>query len=192
MDELGENLSTLGLLFTLMSLSTSPHPFILILCYIIHELGHMTFARLTGAKIGKMRAGVFHLSLSYDCSRLTYGKEILVCAGGIIFNLLSVAITCFFPFLQGEVYDFFKICSISLALMNLYPISILDGGGILKGVLLLILPEGVAEKASEVSSFIFAILMWLLAVYLQLVFSSNLSLFFISVLLLIQLCFVIK
>lgn len=192
MDTIGEKLSGVAILFTIMSLSTSPHPIILVACYIIHELGHITFARLRGAKIKKMRVGVFHLSLSYDCTSLTYLDEILVCSGGVIFNLISAAIASLIPAFSGETCEFFVVCSVCLSIMNLYPISILDGGGILRGILLMILPETMAEKVSEAVYIICGILMWLVAVYLQLIFYTNLSLFFISVLLLIQLCFTVK
>jgi len=175
-------------LFTVISVGLSPHPFILILCYLIHELGHIFFARLMGARIEKLHMGSFHLSLSYDSSSLSYKREILVEAGGIIFNLLSVLLLLLFPSF-GEGREFFLICSISLALMNLYPVSILDGGGILKNLLLCILAGDVAEKVAKLVSFICAILMWLIAVYVQIIFHASPSFFVISVFLLIKLCF---
>ena len=175
-------------LFTIISVGLSPHPFVLVLCYLIHEAGHIFFARLMGAKIEKLHIGSFHLSLSYDARGLSYKKEILVEAGGIIFNLLSVLFAFLFPF-SGQGFEFFLICSISLALMNLYPVSILDGGGILKNLLLCILAGDVAEKVSKTVSFICAILMWLIAVYVQIIFSASPSFFVISVLLLVKLCF---
>jgi len=78
MEKISERLSIFAAIFTTLSLSTSPHPFILVLCYIIHEAGHIVFARIVGAKIKKFKIGSFHLSLSYDCSNLSYKKEILV------------------------------------------------------------------------------------------------------------------
>ena len=189
MEQLSEKIGILALIITTVSLGTSPHPFVLILCYLIHELGHILVSRLMGAKMRKLRIGPLHLSLSYDCSNLTYLKELFVQLGGIIFNVISAIIVRFIPLFRGDVYEFFIIGSFSLALMNLYPVSILDGGGALKTVFLMIFSEDVAEKASRTVSFICAILMWLIAVYFQLVFSSNMSFFFISVLLLVELCF---
>ena len=178
-----------ALLFTMMSISGSPHPYMLIIAYIIHELGHMFFASLAGAKIRKFKFATLHLSLSYDCSSITYGKEILVCLGGIIFNLLTAGIIWMIPAFNGEACRFFAVCNLSLALMNLYPVSILDGAGALKALMLLKIRQDLAEKISHIVSIIAVLLMWLLSVYLQLVFASNLSLLFISVLLLVELCF---
>lgn len=175
-------------LVTLVSIGFSPHPFVLVLCYIVHEIGHIFFAWLMGARMEKLHIGTFHLSLSYDSSELSYKKELLVEAGGIIFNLIGALFAISLPF-SSDPWSFFIVCSISLALMNLYPVSILDGGGMLKSVLLCILAGDVAEKVSKCVSFVCAILMWLLAVYVQIIFRASPSFFVISVVLLIKLCF---
>ena len=189
MDTVSEKLSILAIMVSAVSLSASPHPIVLIACYFIHEIGHMVFSYFVGAKMRKFKIGALHLSLSYDTTMLSYKREILVQMGGIIFNMLSVIIVLALPILQGDVCDFFVVASISLALMNLYPISVLDGGGLLKNILLILFPQGIAEKFSKAISFIAAILLWLVSVYLQLMFASNFSLYFISVLLLVELCF---
>ena len=189
MTEMYERLGIVAVALTMVSLGTSPHPFILILCYVIHEAGHITVARLVGAPMKRMRAGPFSLCLSYDNSGVTYKREIIIQLGGILFNFISAILVYALPFFKSDGATFFTVCSFSLALMNLYPVSVLDGGGALKNVFLLILPGDVAEKASKTVSFVCAILMWLVAVYLQLIFSSNMSLFVVSVVLLIELCF---
>lgn len=189
MDTLKEKFSIIALLFSMLSISTSPNPFMLILVYLIHELGHIFFAKLTGAEIKKMRGGVFHLSISYNTNGLSYKKEALVCLGGIIFNLLFALFVFLINVQRNDTLSTFVLLNLSLALMNLYPVSILDGGGILKALLLAKTREDVAEKICLIVSFVFAIIMWLVAVYLQIIFSANVSLFLISVLLLVQLCF---
>jgi hypothetical protein len=47
----------------------------------------------------------------------------------------------------------------------------------------------VAEKLHKWISFFSAVLMWLFSVYMQIIFSTNISLLFISIFLLIRLCF---
>lgn len=189
MEKLSERLGVFAAVFTTLSLGASPHPFILVLCYVIHEAGHITLARAVGAKIKKFKIGSFHLSLAYDCTEISYKREILVQLGGIIFNLASAGIVAIFSDFGGGSVDFFVICSLSLALMNLYPASMLDGGGVLKSILLLTVEEGRAVRIFKAVSFFAVVLMWLFSVYLQIVFSANLSLFVISVILLVELCF---
>lgn len=189
MDTLGEKLGFIALLFTMMSISSSPHPIILIICYGIHEIGHIAVAKAVGARVGKMRSGLFRLSISYDCSNISYGREMAVCAGGIIFNVSASLIAFILGISKYDLGKFFILCNLSLAIMNIYPISILDGGGILRCFFLTFFEPGKAKKICAFFSFFFAFVMWLCAVYLQLVFSSDISLFFISVFLLVELCF---
>ena len=188
MSSIGERLSFFALLFTMMGISSSPHPFLMILCYLAHELGHLFFAKMVGAKIRKIRGGVFKLAIGYDCADLSYKREAVVCVGGVIFNLLFAILVA--VFLQNsEARRFLIVCNLSLGIMNLYPVSILDGGRILNNVLLAIFSQEKAEKITRYVSFFSAFLLWLVATYLQLIFSANISLFFVSVFLLIQLCF---
>lgn len=182
-------LSTAAITLTLLSISVSPYPFILTIAYIIHECGHLFFAKCVGAKINKFSISVFHLSLSYDATSLSYQRELLVSLGGIIFNLITATLLAILPFFNTNTKEFFVMCSYSLALMNLYPVSILDGGRISTCILNLLLKKERAEALEKTLSLIFALALWLISVYLQLVFETNLSLFIISVVLLVQLCF---
>lgn len=187
-----DKLAILSILFTVLSISVSPHPLILVICYAIHELGHLFFATLVGAKIKKFKLGAFHLCLSYDCTEISYLKEMLVCFGGIIFNVISALILLLIPIFKGEIIDFFILCNFSLALMNLYPASILDGGGVLRSFLYIITSQEKADKIARGVSIISTLILWLISVYLQLVLSSNLSLLVISIVILIELCFSLK
>lgn len=190
MDTFWEKISLFTIIFTMMSISSSPHPFILIACYVLHESGHIIVAKIAGAEIvGGIKKKALRLTISYNCNNISYFKEMLVCSGGIIFNLLFALFAIVFRLGASEVGKFFIICNISLALMNLYPISILDGGGILRTVNLMLFDQEKAEKICKTVSFVFALILWFFAVYLQLVFSANISLFLISVILLVQLCF---
>ena len=184
-----EKTGALTVLITTLTLGTSPHPFLLILAYLVHEIGHLAFAKVAGAKINKFKIGPMRLSLTYDCSCLTYKREMLVEAGGILANLVFALLLFLFGAQSTPGGAFFITCNISLAIMNLYPVSILDGGGLLKSLLFMILAGDVAEKVSKAVSFASAILMWIVAVYLQIVFAQGFSLFFISVILLVELCF---
>ncbi len=183
------NLSIVALFLSLISISVSKSPFLLISAYLIHELGHIFFARLMGADILKISGGVFHLSLSYDTKGISYLREAIVCLGGIIFNLIACIIIYIANVSNNDTLSTFFVFNLSLAVMNLYPVSILDGGGVLKALILWKIRGDVAEKLHKWISFFFAILLWLLSVYIQIIFSSNISLLFISIFLLIQLCF---
>ncbi len=177
-----------SLLLTGLSISVSPYPIVLVLTYLIHECGHVFFAKICGAGLKKFKIGGFHLSLSYDCTKISYKKEVLVCLGGIIFNLIAAITALSLPIEKSEMLEFFIICNFCLAFMNLYPAEILDGGGVLRSLCNATMSEAKATKISRGVSVFAIILLWIMSVYFQLVFSSNLSLFFISILLLFEFC----
>ena len=189
MESLGEKIGLVLILLTTMNISSSPHPLILILCYAIHETGHLFFAYITGARIRDFKTSLCRLSIKYDCAGISYMREALVCGGGIIFNLVFALIFAAPVFKFNENIAFFTVCNISLALMNLYPVTVLDGGGILRCLAYRFSSGERANRFLSSVSFVFSFILWLFAVYLQLVFSSNISMFFISILLLIELCF---
>ncbi|MBR2295923.1 MAG: site-2 protease family protein [Clostridia bacterium] len=189
MDKIGEKIGFLAVLLTMMSISSSPYPMMLILAYIIHELGHIIIAKINHIPMRKFKIGSFRLSLSYDCSGVPYKKELFVCLGGIAFNLLFASLMAILKLYKYDSISFFILCNLSLALMNLYPVSTLDGGGILKCLLMMLFDTEKAEKISKIISLIAVFILWLCAVYLQLVFDSNISMLFISIFLLIELCF---
>ena len=182
-------LSILAVILSLMSISVSQSPFLLVLAYFIHELGHVFFARLMGAEMLKIRGGAFHLSLTYDTKGISYLKEAVVCLGGIIFNLITALVILMINTSNNDTLSTFFVFNLSLALMNLYPVSILDGGNILKSLFLWKMSGDVAEKLHKWISFFAVILLWLFSVYMQIIFSTNISLLFISIFLLITLCF---
>ena len=187
--KLREYIALFAAILTLVGIGASAHPFILIFCYLVHEAGHLLFARVCGAQIKKISVGVFKLALGYDSAMLSYKREFLVCFGGILFNLLFAILALALPLEKTQGVEFFLACNFSLALINLYPVSILDGARLLKLTLLGMFSHERAEKISNAVSFVAVILLWLFAIYFQLVFSANISTFVISVFLLIQLCF---
>jgi len=189
MEQLGERISLLLLLLTIMNLSASPYPFFILLSYVVHECGHLFFAKVVGPGITDFKTSLCRLCIKYDCTSVSYFRESLVCGGGVIFNLVFFAIFAAPVFRFSEKLVFFSLCNLSLALMNLYPVSVLDGGGILRCTVYSVFKEKTAKRILKLTSFAFAFILWLFAVYLQLVFSSNISMFFISILLLIELCF---
>lgn len=189
MDSFGEKISFILFVLTVMNVSSSPHPVILVLCYFIHEAGHLFFAKLMRAEVSNLRASLCRLSIRYDCSRISHIRECAVVGGGILFNLIFALLFSLPVVEKNDAVSFFVICNISLALMNLYPVSILDGGNALRCLLNHFFSEEKSVKIMKVISFIFAFILWLITVYLQLIFSADVSLFFISVLLLMELCF---
>ena len=97
-----------------------------------------------------------------------------VYAAGGAANIISAAIVCLVD--NSSAYaDFFIVCSLALAFVNLLPIRSLDGGCILASLLARFVPYQAYSIVNVVSAVTLTIL-WLVAVYVLLVCGGNLSL----------------
>lgn len=98
---------------------------------LLHELGHAITGITLGLKIKKININVFGLSIEFE----NYGKErinnkIIIDIAGPAINIISFIIAVI---LKKEEIAYINIL---LAIINLLPIYPLDGGRIVKNVLL--------------------------------------------------------
>ena len=189
MESLGEKVSFLLFFLTVMNISSSPYPILIIISYIVHECGHIFFAYICGARINNIGGSLFRLKIKYECMGISYMSEALVCLGGALFNFLFALIFAAPVFDFSEKASFFAVCNLSLGIMNLYPVTVLDGGNALRCIVNGFFLKDTAEKLLLCVSFVSAFALWLVSVYLQLIFSADVSVFLISVLLIIEFCF---
>ena len=109
------------------------------------NLGHITAAKLM--RIGISSITLLPLGADISFSRMrSYREEFVTASAGAAVNLVT-AIFCM-PLARSEFADLFVTSNIALAVMNLLPIKTLDGGGTLKSVLLMCLPQDTAERVS--------------------------------------------
>lgn len=98
---------------------------------ILHEIGHIVSGILLGLKINKLQLNIAGISLEFK----NYGKErkinnIIVDLAGPLINLISAIIGIFIK-LEIIIY-----VNAMLFIINMLPIYPLDGGRILKNILL--------------------------------------------------------
>ena len=140
----------------------------------VHELGHIAAAKLM--RIGISSITLLPLGADISFSRMrSYREEFVTASAGAAVNLVT-AIFCM-PLAKSEFADLFVTSNIALAVMNLLPIKTLDGGGTLKSVFLMCLPQDTAERVSGFISSLFLFALWLLSVYLMLSSDGGFSLF---------------
>lgn len=98
---------------------------------LLHELGHAITGITLGLKIKKININVFGLSIEFE----NYGKErinnkIIIDMAGPAINIISFIVAVIF---KNEEIAYINIL---LAIINLLPIYPLDGGRIVKNLLL--------------------------------------------------------
>ena len=146
----------------------------------LHELGHITAAKLCKIPLGELKLGIFGAALTPQSSCFSYKKEILLCIAGPAVNLSSAILI--YPFIHngnGFISLFFS-ASLFLGSLNLLPIKDFDGGRVLSCTLSYIYSPEIAWRTLNILSFILIFSLWSLSVYLLLRLSSSLSLFIFS------------
>ena len=161
----------------LLALAISePRYFPALLCSTaIHESGHLLMGKIRKINLRELRLGVFGASLFPDSMNYSYKDEIILCAGGPLFNFLSAV-------LAVKVFSFsfdslFVMSSFSLCILNLMPIMGFDGGRILSATLNGFLPVTWVWRVMKLISFVFIFALWCMSLYLLMRAASSLALF---------------
>lgn len=155
-----------------------------LLAAFLHECGHYLACRLLRVPVRFFRPTVTGAVIGYDGAVLSYGREIAVAAGGPLVNLLSA---CLVLRCQGRFFAMLGVSSLGLALFNLVPHRRLDGGVILHALLCALWDAEHAVRVTNVLSFCGTVFLWMCAAVVQLRCGGNLSLFFVSLYLLLSL-----
>lgn len=126
-----------------------------------HESAHMFFYYVFRAKIKAVKVLPFGISAEfYSTSRLSYTKENIALFAGPFFNLL-IACLSFFISRKAQIFesDVFIAYNLAYFILNMLPVLPLDGGRILKNLLL---KRFLYKKATSVSRVFSAIFIFLL------------------------------
>ncbi len=92
---------------------------------ILHELGHLSAMFILKKKTQKISFGYFGIKIVTENKFLPPKKEALIAAAGPLVNLIL------FAFLYSTNQKNYALISLGLAVFNLLPVSMLDGGHIL-------------------------------------------------------------
>ncbi len=175
-----EFILSLGLIFLSNKLETA---LIFISAALVHEAGHMTLLSLLGIKKPELSLGLLGADITADTSRLSYGREMLVYLGGILFNALAtgVSLLCLKHSFDMRVM-LFCLSNILYASFNLLPVRGLDGGRALECALLSRLDDlWLAERILMAVSVISSLTLAVFSVYMTVSLGASVSLITLSV-----------
>ena len=152
---------------------------------VLHELGHIAVMRICGIRLTGLTVLPYGLEMTTHRPPCSFYEDIAVNSAGCVVNLMS------FPLfhtlgavIHGEMGDFLLLvsfASLTLGILNAFPIVSLDGGCVLEAVLSLFLPYRTTYRIVKGVSFAFLIVLWVLATYVFMFSGYNYSLFAMAV-----------
>ncbi len=169
-----------AVLFVLCLCIYSPHYFpSLFFSVVIHESGHIIFAKLRKISLCEFKLGIFGAALTPRDSLFSYGDEIIMCIGGPLFNFLSAGMAAALFSLPAS--NVFIMSSLALGTLNLLPIIGFDGGRIFAALFNMLLPCRVSMTIMKILSFAILFSLWCFSLYLLLRTASSLTMFIFSI-----------
>ena len=151
-----------------------------ILAALLHELSHLTAAKICNIPLKELKLGIFGASIIPKASLCSYKKEIILALSGPISNIASALLLFFFFGNKNEILTYFISASLFLGILNLLPIYEFDGGRVLFCTISLHHSPETALKTLKALSFIIIFSLWCLSIYLSLKLSASISLFVFS------------
>ncbi len=164
-------------------LSPSHLPPLTLCAMALHELGHYIAIRRLRTHIDHFSITPGEARLALSSGLLSYRKEALVALAGPAFNLVTAALGRLFGgrLFSGDPLSFFITVSLALALINLLPIGTLDGGRIVRCLLISRFEPRITDTVCRLLSLLSLFCLWCLSVYALMRTGDSLSLFLFSV-----------
>lgn len=135
--------------------------FQILLAVSVHELGHILCMRIFRVPPKSTSVRFWGIGINADFSHSSYACELAVYAAGSLCDLIMAV------FLQG--YPEYSFACIAYGVFNLLPAGFLDGGEILKILLLFTgLSRYRVKKICECVTWAFCIMLWVISVYFAL------------------------
>ncbi len=166
---------------------------------LLHELGHITAAKLMKIEIKEIKFDFSGVRICTDEKLTSYKRELVLAAAGPLVNfaVIMIILTCF-KMNGASVYEvtesinqfwengsfttygaagFFALCSLLQGGINLLPVNTFDGGRILYCAIAQTCGERAASRVISVSSAAAAFVLWTVSLYLMLKISAGLGIY---------------
>lgn len=152
---------------------------------LLHELGHIAVMHICGMSLTGITVLPYGLEMTSSRPPSSFYEDVAVNSAGCSVNLISFPLFyCLGAVIHGEIGSFLhlvSLASLTLGLLNAFPITSLDGGCVLEALLSIFLPHDTAYRTVRVVSFLFLIVLWVLATYVFMFSGYNYSLFAMAV-----------
>lgn len=147
---------------------------------LIHEAGHIVAIGITGGKISRIDITPFGLVIRRSRLISSYMSDFFVYISGPASNFVFAL--AFLPCLSARdnPLSLFAFQNLSFGLLNLLPVSSLDGGRAIESLILINHDEETAGRYTKILSAVVLLCAWIAAIYFLLFTGSGISLFLFS------------
>lgn len=149
-------------------------PFLPFFAAILHELGHIAVMKLCKIQVNEINILPFGVDIKKDCKITSYKTDILISAAGITVNAILFLICFLLP--KTPAIRFFSASNLLLIIINIMPISSLDGGQMLEKALEYKYGPQAANRILKTTSLTCIILLGGVAIWVLFKTSYNFSL----------------
>ena len=151
----------------------------------LHELGHIAVMGICGMRVTGITVLPYGLEMTSSRPPCSFREDIAVNAAGCAVNLISYplfhALGTVIHGKSGEFMLMLSFASFALGILNAFPITSLDGGSVTEAILSLFLSPTAAYRTVRAVSFIFLVILWVLATYIFMLSGYNYSLFAMAI-----------
>ncbi len=159
-----------------------------IISALLHEIGHLIAAYFQNNKIKKINFGF--ASVDIISSEQNFESGFLVLTSGSLVNfILALIFEILYLYFGSLVYNGIAYQNLCIGIFNLLPINSLDGGQIFFSLLNKKIDFLLAEKISNIVSFIFLVPVCILGFLVLINSKYNFSLLILSCYLISYICF---
>ena len=173
-----KGLCALFLISLLLAFNAPVISSMIVLCIIIHELGHALALLLLGRTRGKIRFTLRGLLMPYE-GTLSYREEIFVCGAGPLMNLLFMLLCLLLCPLGSSFFLTLAFLHLLYALSNLLPLPSYDGERLLGSLLALRFGENARVRCTLMLAFFIRTLFVFLSLFFMLRLNAAYHLFFV-------------
>ena len=163
-------------LFLLLFVMPRPYAFAVLSSVVLHEAGHLTAAMLYHQYPKSIKIMPTGISIGLTASS-SYIEEIVIAAAGPFMNLMYCAIAPCFPSIPAQTVT---TVSLLLCLLNLLPITTLDGGRVLKASLAFLFGETAADGVLQITTSLCLVCLWIFSLYIFFYSGVNITLLVFS------------
>lgn len=173
--------------FALISLLGGPvYPLAVGAALLVHEAAHFLSAALLGVPLSSVKIGAWGINTVFDYSAVPVGREVTVLLSGPAASVAAAAAFIRTPLTDVPGGVFFVLTSFALGAVNILPVDGLDGGAALSALVgHFALPDR-AWRICTVTSRVFTLLFWGVAVMTRAIAGFSWSLLLLSLYFLVR------